>query len=57
MLYTFTFIARQRGALGIRSQYTATVEADSYEVANLLLYNTYEHIDVLHHTAKEAEHA
>lgn len=45
--FTFEFIGRQRGALGINSHFVVTVEAETEEDARLKLYDTHEHISVL----------
>lgn len=42
--YTFTFIGRETGAIGIRYQITATVQAKNQRDAELKLYDRYEHI-------------
>ncbi len=39
-------LARERGALGIRSPYTITVEADNKSTAILKAYETHEHISL-----------
>jgi hypothetical protein len=42
--YRIEFSGRPKGAIGVFSSYTETVEADSKETAILELYETYEHI-------------
>lgn len=49
--YHFEGIARQRGALGARSMFTADVRADTLKAARLKLYDHWEHITVTY--AKE----
>jgi hypothetical protein len=46
MKYQAYFYGRQRGAIGIFHQCSATVEAESVEAARLKLYDTHEHISV-----------
>ena len=47
MKFDIEFYARQNGALGLRSEFRQTVEADSLEKAVLKLYESYEHIRVV----------
>lgn len=44
MKYTFQFMGRLIGALGIKTIHTVTVDADTEEAARLKLYDTHEHI-------------
>lgn len=45
--YHISFRGREKGALGIYSNYAQTVEANTEEEAILKLYDTHEHIEVL----------
>jgi hypothetical protein len=45
--YTFTFIGRKVGAIGITYRITVTTEADSVESAKAWLWEHYEHITQL----------
>ena len=42
--YTFDIYARQIGAIGINSHFTVSVQAETYEQAELKLYDTHENI-------------
>lgn len=42
--YRIEFSGRTKGAIGVFSSYTETVEADSKESAILKLYDAYEHV-------------
>lgn len=45
--YTLTFIGRTKNALGNRSTYTKTVQAENLDAARLALYGTHEHISAV----------
>ena len=45
--YTFYFIGRYVGAIGITSHFSKKVLSNDYDSALLELYKTYEHITVL----------
>ena len=45
--YTFTFIGRKSGAIGIRYKIKETIVAASQKKAAMMLYDRYEHIDIL----------
>ena len=47
MKFYIEFYGRENGAIGIRSHYARTVEADSRDAAILKLYENFEHISVL----------
>ena len=45
--YTFSILAVKIGAIGKRSKFTVTIEAEKFEAAKLKLYDTHEHIFIL----------
>lgn len=47
MKYTFSFIGRQNGAIGIFYKISETYEAENISEAKSLLYRDYEHISQL----------
>lgn len=45
--YTFSILAVKIGAIGKRSKFIITTEAENFEAAKLKLYDTHEHIHIL----------
>ena len=46
-VFTLSFMGKSRGAIGVSSHHTASVEADSRDEAELRLYDRFEHIESL----------
>jgi len=52
--FKFIFLGVKNGAIGKRSRFTVTTEAENFEDAKLKLYDTHEHITILKVNGKKS---